>query len=178
MLTADLPTLTARLHELADYYRVRPPGERAITIWYEGLRSFQIETVAGVLIDWPSHSKDMPTLSQVYPRCMQIRRGEAMRTEALSQPLQWKPRSTPDRNMVARYIAELRGILSHGPRDHLEWIRRGLVRIGRGEDVPHVCRRMILDAALAKGIAIEQFADADREAVEERLAIMAEGQGQ
>lgn len=174
MIRADIPTLVDRLNDLADHYRVRPPGERSLTIWYDGLRTFPIETVADVLLNWPRHGRSMPTLADCYPRCEAIRRAQAQQRESSSQPLRGDPPSEAARLAIKAELAALRELFARGPRDPHEWIRRGLARIAAGARLPEAVRDAILTAAESRGITAAPLSDAEREAQEERLAIMAE----
>lgn len=69
MKATDLPTLAARLGQLADYYGKARPTAEALKVWLDVLAGESIDDVQAVLTDWPRHQRALPTGDEVLRQC-------------------------------------------------------------------------------------------------------------
>lgn len=69
MKATELPVLSARLNELAEYYDKRAPGAAALRIWLDVLAECQLHDVQAVLTDWPKTHRVMPLADEVLKAC-------------------------------------------------------------------------------------------------------------
>lgn len=69
MKAADLPTLSARLGELAEYYERRAPGKAALAVWKDVLAEASMDDILPVLTDWPKAHRAMPLADEVLKAC-------------------------------------------------------------------------------------------------------------
>jgi len=65
MRSNDLPALSKRLAELADYYDKKAPGASALRVWLDALGEASIDDVLRVLTDWPKYQRAMPLAEEV-----------------------------------------------------------------------------------------------------------------
>lgn len=65
MQAVDAPVVLEHLKQLAELYRVKPPTNAVMKIWFERLKQFAVHDVADVLIEWPDRHSVMPTIDKV-----------------------------------------------------------------------------------------------------------------
>ena len=121
MLPTDMLTLRDRLAELADVFERKPVTEKALKVWFDTLREFPIERVAGVLIGWPKSHGKFPTPAELWKVCGEIGSAEIERKAALDKrPIEWE-RSPQG----AKFLAKMKAIInkpSRTPRQHWEHV--------------------------------------------------------
>jgi len=62
----DIPVMANQLNMLAEVYEKRQISEKGALVWFDTLKEFPLERIAGLLIGWPkSHSK-FPVPSEVW----------------------------------------------------------------------------------------------------------------
>jgi hypothetical protein len=120
VLPTDLPTLRDRLGELAEVFERKAPSEKALKVWYDVLREFPCEVVAGVLLGWPKlHTK--------FPAPADVRKivGESLSFERERQAAKENQPFYPGvgGQQAQQFIASIREILKRPkwtPREHWE----------------------------------------------------------
>lgn len=145
---AGMIAVTGHLKALAELYRVRPPGDTEVRIWFDRLKALPTEDICDILIAWPDSNRFYPTIDQVL-NTARIRAAGFHRARYQQQ--------LPDAQAVQA--------ASETGRRELAKIRAILARPRPGPDAPPPWRR------LSDSIETE----AQREARLEREAIRAEG---
>ncbi len=178
MSPADLPTLRDRMAECLEALAGKPPSEAGVKGWFLALRDLPLPAVVDALDGWLRTKTKVPTPADI--RAMVgNRRGEEMERAARDNaarsltPDQLRP-STPDSPAYREFRARLamRGSTPTSPR---WWAYRLRARELAGERLLR-CQSAAWQAALDERLPADDFLDAQREAAEERAAIVAESQ--
>lgn len=122
MLPTDFSTLKARLDELAEVFERKTPTEKAIRVWFDVLKDFPIERVAGVLISWPKLHTKFPSPAEVWKIVSEATSFERERKAAQENRSQPFYPGVGGRQAEA-FIASIQKILERpkwSPREHWE----------------------------------------------------------
>lgn len=121
MLPTDMLTLRDRLAELADVFERKAVTEKALKVWFDTLREFPIERVAGVLLGWPKSHNKFPTPADLWKVCSEIGSAEMERRAMLDKvEVEWVPSTRGD-----EFLAKMKAVISRPkrtPREHWEHV--------------------------------------------------------
>lgn len=123
MLPTDVATLKDRLAELAEVFERKNPTEKALKVWFDVLREFQVQTVAGVLIGWPKIHGKFPTPAEVWKVTNDIATAERERKAQAENKREFYP--GVGGAQAEHFIAEMRKVLAlpkWTPREHWEHV--------------------------------------------------------
>jgi hypothetical protein len=120
VLPTDLQTLRDRLEELTEVFERKSVSKKALGVWFDVLKEFPVERVAGVLISWPKLHTKFPSPAEVWKIV-----SEATSFERESRAAQ-ENRSQPfypgvGGRQAQEFIASIRKILNRPkwtPRQH------------------------------------------------------------
>jgi hypothetical protein len=77
----EIATLTARLEQLAEFYRVKAPTSNSVLIWADALDDLRFDELLTALSDWPRTGERMPTVAELRRLCA-LRRAERMEKQS------------------------------------------------------------------------------------------------
>ena len=121
MLPTDMLVLRDRLGELADVFERKPVTDKALRVWFDTLREFPIDRVAGLLIGWPKTHNKFPTPADLWKVCNELGIDERERKAAIeNREPEWEPSK---RGEV--FLQKMREILNRPtrtPRQHWEHV--------------------------------------------------------
>jgi hypothetical protein len=123
VLPTDMLILRDRLAELAEVFERKPIGEKALKVWFDILREFPVERVAGVLIGWPKSHNKFPSPSEVWKACGEIGSSEIERKAALEAKETFHWERSP---AGAQFLAKMKSIINKPSRSPMEHWRHVL----------------------------------------------------
>jgi hypothetical protein len=117
----DLSILGARLGELAEVFEKKQLSEKALAVWFDTLKEFQIERVASLLIVWPKTHTKFPAPAEVWKAVNDMGIGE----RELKAQRENKETFYPGVGgaQAEKFIAQIKQILKRprwSPREHWE----------------------------------------------------------
>lgn len=124
MVKTDIPTLLSQLNLLAEVYEKRPVSEKAAIVWYDTLREFPIQEVAGYLIHWPKSHAKFPLPSEVWKavneRMIDKRESEsrAMKAQEKKEVEEWG--RTPQGAIALEKMRKILGLPSRRSQQELD----------------------------------------------------------
>lgn len=122
MLPTDFPTLRDRLGELAEVFERKAPTEKALRVWFDVLKEFPCERVAGVLIGWPKLHTKFPAPAEVWKvvnEASSFERERRAAEEAKAEPFY----PGVGGRQAEAFIASIRKVINRPkwtPREHWE----------------------------------------------------------
>ena len=178
MTKTDLPTLAQRLAETMGALGGKDPTEAALHGWFVALLDLPLPAVVDALDNWLRTKSKVPTPADI--RAMVgNRRGEererAAREDAARSltPDQLRP-ATPDSPAYREFRARL-AMRGRAPASNRWWAYQLRAREQAGEQLLR-CQSAGWRAAIGERLPADDFLDAQREAAEERAAIVAESE--
>ncbi|BAP87278.1 sigma-54 interacting response regulator protein [Burkholderiales bacterium GJ-E10] len=179
MNLSDLPTLRSRVGECLEAMSGKPPTESAVKGWFAALRDLRLDHVVDALDNWLRTKSKIPTPADI--RAMVgNRRGEEMertaREDAARSPTpdQLRP-ATPNSPAYREFRARLAAMRGRTPASHRGWAYQLRARELAGKRLLR-CQSTAWRAAVDERLPADDFLDAQREAAEERAAIVAESE--
>ncbi len=170
MTPHDIPTLRSRISECMEALSGKPPTEGAIKGWFVALRDLRIDHVVDALDSWLRTKSKLPTpvdiRAMVGSKVSERVEGIAVPEKTLADLRPASPNSSAYREFKRR-LAEILARAKPGPR---EWARKLRAREMGGEKLLSWQSR-----AWREVLGVPLRTEAEREADEERAAIMAEG---
>lgn len=147
MLPTDLSTLRDRLSELAELFEKKPITDKALRVWFDVLKEFPIEKVAGLLISWPKSHTKFPAPAELWKSCNEIAIAQREKKAAEENRMgAFEPGVGGAK--AAEFIAKMREILKQPawtPEQH--W-RNNLKRFPKG----HIGHEAAIYALAKKGL--------------------------
>jgi hypothetical protein len=125
MNRADIPTLQARLEELAEALGGRTIGAKGVLVWLDALSECHIDAVKAALSDWPKRNVKMPTPADILKVCREARSNEleARSRKFASEPGFEAGALRGSSEVAARYAGRIKAILK-SPKPHpKQWAR-------------------------------------------------------
>jgi hypothetical protein len=121
MLPTDLQTLRDRLEDLTEVFERKAVGKKALSVWFDVLKEFPIERVAGVLISWPKLHTKFPSPAEVWKIASEAASSERDRKATPENREPFYP--GVGGRQSRQFIASIQEILNRpkwSPREHWE----------------------------------------------------------
>ena len=167
----DIPTLSARLNEMADALGCKPVSDIGVKAWLMALRDFAIEAVVDALDAWLRTKAKMPTPAEIRSICV-ARLSDRIESKSAVDKAEF---ASAARAIIASpstrrlHLDRIAAMLCGPPSDPRDWARSLREREKRGENL-QVCQRKAWRIALVNSIPDES----EREARLEREGMQAE----